>query len=149
MEDPLTHERSYGFVPVYRSKGEDQFLLVRQTDGHWSFPKGHIEEGETPMRTARRELLEECGITEIQVDPDHSFTEKYTFIGRDGAPVSKTTILFLGFLRTPNVSIQETEVLEYRFVTLDESRGMDLFPGTRRILDEASQVLTSIPLLAN
>lgn len=123
--------------------------MVRQMDGHWSFPKGHIEEGETPLAAAERELFEECGISRIRVDLDHSFTETYTFTGRDGALVSKTNVLFLGFLESDTVTIQEAEVLEYRFVMLEESRAMDLFPDTRRVLDEATEALASIPLVAN
>lgn len=145
----MISERSYGFVPVYRVKGVDRFLLVRQTDGHWSFPKGHIEEGETPLVAAKRELFEECGISHIRVNLDHSFTESYTFTDRNGALVSKTNVLFLGFLESDTVTMQEAEVLEYRFVTLEESRAMDLFPDTRRILDEATETLASIPLVAN
>ncbi len=51
----------YGAICV-NHKGE--VLLVRgKKGGKWSFPKGHIERNETPIQCARRELLEETGIT--------------------------------------------------------------------------------------
>lgn len=41
-----------------------QILLVaaRKDPTQWIFPKGHIEAGETPDRTALRELSEEAGV---------------------------------------------------------------------------------------
>ncbi|MFO0743713.1 MAG: NUDIX domain-containing protein [Candidatus Paceibacterota bacterium] len=41
---------------------EGKILLVTIPDqNNWSFPKGHMEEGETKEYTARREILEETG----------------------------------------------------------------------------------------
>ena len=41
-------------------------LLVQHNAGHWDFPKGHVEKGETFEETAKREVLEETGI-EIEI----------------------------------------------------------------------------------
>ncbi len=48
----------------YRRVGESvEFKLVRTKGGrHWTFPKGHIEKGETPWAAAQREALEEAGV---------------------------------------------------------------------------------------
>ena len=38
-------------------------LLLEYPQGHWDFPKGHLEEGdESRQAAARRELEEETGI---------------------------------------------------------------------------------------
>ena len=40
-----------------------EFLLVRTRDGlRWTFPKGHIQEGESPEQAAEREAKEEAGV---------------------------------------------------------------------------------------
>lgn len=41
-----------------------EYLLVRARNPKdaWVFPKGHIEQGETPQRAAIREVLEEAGV---------------------------------------------------------------------------------------
>jgi diadenosine hexaphosphate hydrolase (ATP-forming) len=40
--------------------GSVQFILIRTRTGRWTFPKGHVEEGETLWAAAQREALEEA-----------------------------------------------------------------------------------------
>lgn len=48
---------------------ENEFgeLLFMYRNGHFDLPKGHWEEGETIIQTAKREVLEECGMKNLQV----------------------------------------------------------------------------------
>jgi diphosphoinositol-polyphosphate diphosphatase len=48
----------------YRRVGKSvEFKLVRTIrGGHWTLPKGYIEEGEAPWVSAKREALEEAGV---------------------------------------------------------------------------------------
>lgn len=58
---------SYGAIVLERMGSVSvQVLLIRSRYG-WSFPKGHIEEGEQPEEAAVRETKEETGI-DICVD---------------------------------------------------------------------------------
>ncbi|HEX5385123.1 MAG TPA: NUDIX hydrolase [Gemmatimonadales bacterium] len=41
------------------------FLLIRDSYDNWGFPKGHIEDGEAPAETARRETQEETGLGDL------------------------------------------------------------------------------------
>ena len=58
----LQHRNSCGAL-VFRinGKGERQVLLVNNGNAKWSFPKGHMEQGETEEMTALREVKEETG----------------------------------------------------------------------------------------
>ena len=38
------------------------FVIVQEQAGAYSFPKGHMEDGETELETARREVFEEIGL---------------------------------------------------------------------------------------
>ncbi len=44
-------------------------LLFRKKQNDWSFPKGHMEHGETPEEAMRRELKEETGLEVIISKP--------------------------------------------------------------------------------
>ncbi|RCL85355.1 MAG: NUDIX domain-containing protein [Microbacterium sp.] len=50
-------------ILLYRTSAEQiEVLIVRNGKGNWSIPKGNIEEGESHLRAAKRELLEEVAI---------------------------------------------------------------------------------------
>jgi 8-oxo-dGTP pyrophosphatase MutT (NUDIX family) len=43
----------------------NEVLLVQEFDQYWGLPRGHIEEGETALLAAKREIKEESGITDL------------------------------------------------------------------------------------
>ena len=59
----MKREKSCGAL-VIRKNGEqyDLVLLRHRFGGHWSFPKGHVEDGEHENETALREVKEETGL---------------------------------------------------------------------------------------
>lgn len=46
---------------------EGRVLLVSQHGTSWSLPKGHLEEGESPLEAARREIYEESGVSRLEL----------------------------------------------------------------------------------
>ena len=64
-------------------------MLVKDSYGKWSLPKGHVEPGETMEQTALRETTEETGLTKLKIIEKlgkpikvffiHPRTKKYTF----------------------------------------------------------------------
>lgn len=44
-----------------------EILLIQDSKGRWTIPKGHIEPGETAKMTARREIEEETGLRNFSV----------------------------------------------------------------------------------
>jgi 8-oxo-dGTP pyrophosphatase MutT (NUDIX family) len=42
-----------------------RFLLIRDSYDNWGFPKGHLEDGESPADAARRETAEETGLDQL------------------------------------------------------------------------------------
>ena len=53
-----------GGIVFKEDNGRIYYLVntAKNNKNHWVFPKGHIETGESPEQTARREVLEETGI---------------------------------------------------------------------------------------
>ena len=60
----MKREKSCGAL-VFRKTGDhyDLVLLRHRFGGHWSFPKGHVEEGENEFQTALREVKEETNLS--------------------------------------------------------------------------------------
>lgn len=53
---------------VYRQTPEGfLFLLIKDCYRNWGFPKGHLEDGETPAQAALRETREETGLEQVEV----------------------------------------------------------------------------------
>lgn len=55
---------------VFRATNDQkdiEILLIQDSKGRWTIPKGHIEPGETAKQTAIREIGEESGLFHIQV----------------------------------------------------------------------------------
>lgn len=60
-------ETSVGAFLYKIENNEIFFLLVySKRNNEWGFPKGHIEPDETEIETAKREIKEETGITDIE-----------------------------------------------------------------------------------
>ena len=52
----MQKEKSCGAIIYNKNK---EVLIVKHNAGHWDFPKGHVEENETEIQTAIREVKEE------------------------------------------------------------------------------------------
>lgn len=102
---------SCGFL-IVRGQPIDSFLLLRHPR-RWDLPKGHVDDGETELECALRELLEETGIPKelVEVDPDFLFENRYLVnqkrYGGKGL-VEKKLLVYLGRLLGP-VDIVLTE----------------------------------------
>jgi len=58
-----TIRRAHVAAVCYRLRGgEPEFLLVRTRNGHWTFPKGGVDEDATHADAAAREAYEEAGV---------------------------------------------------------------------------------------
>ena len=53
--------------PENGNENDIEILLIQDAKNRWTIPKGHIEEGETAKETARREIGEEAGLTNIDI----------------------------------------------------------------------------------
>jgi ADP-ribose pyrophosphatase YjhB (NUDIX family) len=61
------HEVSAGGLVFKRAGHELFFAMIKDSYGHWTFPKGHVENGEAVEVAAARETLEELGLKEVRL----------------------------------------------------------------------------------
>lgn len=144
-------EKSAGAVVFYRAPDKKiEYLLLKNRAGAWSFPKGLIEEGETPEMTAQKEVKEETGIEEFSLIPGFKETEKYIFKvkydyqlergWKKGENVFKVVSYFLFRAAAKKVKIS----FEHEdFIWLDYKRALGeiTFPARRKILQKANEFL--------
>lgn len=116
-ETPMPQTKACGFL-VVRGTPVTSFLLMKHPH-RWDLPKGHVDQGETEMQCALRELEEETGIRadEITVDPTFRYEIQYVvnykkkFGGQD---CLKTVVYFLAWLNL-EIDITVTEHGEFRW----------------------------------
>jgi len=62
----IVREPTAGGIVWRRGEGGSiEILLIQDAKDRWTIPKGHIEEGETAVQTAKREIGEEAGLKEV------------------------------------------------------------------------------------
>lgn len=65
-----------GGIVIKKNEEDIRILLIyRAKQQDWTFPKGHVEQGESENNTAKREIFEECGInvTLISELPEYEY----------------------------------------------------------------------------
>ncbi|MFT5171574.1 MAG: ADP-ribose pyrophosphatase YjhB (NUDIX family) [Candidatus Marinamargulisbacteria bacterium] len=96
----------------------NDILVVSQGGRTWSLPKGHLEDGETPLAAARREIEEETGVTDLTLIKSLGTYDRFK-IGLDGLDDRselKTIILFLFTTPQTILAPQDTDNPEARWV---------------------------------
>lgn len=139
----MIHEKSAGAV-IFRRVGQKiRYLLLHYESGHWDFPRGHIERGETELNTALREIKEETGIKKINFIPGFRLTHSWFYRKRfDKKTVlsRKTAILFLAETKTHQVKISP-EHIGYKWLSFDKAIKQLTFPKSRKLLEKADKFL--------
>ena len=63
----VQREVSAGGVVFKRTPRSIKFAIMKDSFDKWTFPKGHVEKGETIEEAAARETIEELGLEEIRL----------------------------------------------------------------------------------
>lgn len=130
----MTLEKSCGAVILRRGKdGKTEVLLVKMNNGmHYSFPKGHVEKDETEHMTARREILEETGLS-VEFIGDFRGSTRYS--PKKG--VMKDVIFFLATPSGGELHRQVEEISEALWVPAVDALNLVTFDNDKKILSGA------------
>lgn len=123
MSTEAVLQKSCGVIPYRRNQENIEYLILLQTNGCWSFPKGHMEPGETEIQTALRELREETGLS-ASLQTDMRVVSEYKI----SPHVRKQVVLYVGQV-SGEIALQETEVVCCLWVRKEELKNY-LHPDT-------------------
>lgn len=139
-------EQCYGVIVVFKGE-EDLFLILQQKElnavGSWTFPKGHHEGDETPRETALRELKEETGMTEIEILNIPLIYEEY-LITRNREKRLKINEYFIGFVKGQEVTIEQSEISNYKWATYQEAYDLFDYSSRKETLVKAQEYLNMV-----
>ncbi len=126
----MKKEKSCGAVVYRGKKGEREILLIRHKNGgHWAFPKGHVEKGETEEETALREIREETGL-KVKLKTDFRHCVTYS----PKANVLKDVVYFAAKAKSDDAKAQPEEVLEVQWKTPQDALQTVTYENDREIL---------------
>ena len=127
---------------------EGKIVLVEQHGNSWALPKGMVEEGESLLGAARREIFEETGLKDLEfVKGLGSYTRRS--IGAEGKgehpgwPTRKRTFFLF---KTSEVVLNQQadphhEITQARWVTVDEALVMLTHPKDRGFLESVRAII--------
>ena len=122
----MKREKSCGCIII---NDKEEVLLVHHNKGHWDFPKGHVESGETEVETAKREVKEETNI-DVEVNEEYRYSTKYS----PKEDVIKEVIYFLARNISDNRQAQLEEVSEVKWFSMDDAIDKITYDTSRDIL---------------
>jgi 8-oxo-dGTP pyrophosphatase MutT (NUDIX family) len=137
----MIYDTSYGIIPLQKSVDGWKVLLIQQHQNYWTFPKGHPENDETPIDSAKRELKEETGLDVMEILYDEPVKENYIFTAKQ-SKIHKTVIYFLALV-DGTISLQHDEILGAKWVKLSEASLSITFPEAKAVCQQVVDILDS------
>jgi len=136
----LNWEKSCGAVVYTRRDGQYLFVIVQEVySGSYSFPKGHMEAGETEIETARREIFEETGLRPVFLD---GFRETDEYDLREKPGTRKQVVYFLAECGNEPLVPLQGEIQKILLLPYEQAVQCFRYEGSRRILTSAYHFLT-------
>jgi len=150
----ISFEKSVGAV-VFRQQGNTiMYLLLHYRSGHWDFPKGHMESGETEQETLMREVSEEAGLTDLEILPDFKAQVRYFY--RAGAEekkerketgkfanVAKKVAYYLAETKTKNITIS-FEHIGFEWLGYADALSRITYGNSKNVLKKANSHLEAL-----
>lgn len=132
-------EKSVGAVVFRRENNKIKYLLIQYAWGHWEFPRGLVEKGESLKDTARREIEEEVGIKDIRFIPGFKEWIKF-FFKLKGKTIMKIATFLLAETKIKEVKLS-FEHKDYAWLEYEEASEKLTFKNSKEILEKANNFL--------
>ena len=117
--------------------GRRHYVLVREKNGSYGLPKGHVEEGETLAETALREVREETNVTAVLDADTPVMVDEYPIAGGDIKRVS----WFIAHYEDQTPVADRTQVLGVLVQPVETAVRTLTYGSTREILRRVDEQL--------
>ena len=112
-------------------RNKDKYLLLRYVHGHWGFPKGHVEQGESLETTAKREVMEETG---LNIEINTKFHAKINYVySLETEQIEKTVHFFVGCSETKRVVLSDEHV-DFKWLSYAQALNQITYVNEKEIL---------------
>lgn len=135
----MKKEKSCGAIVLKKENDEFKVLLLKHQKGHISFPKGHVENGETEKETAIREIKEE---TNLDVKFIEGFRKVISYSPKEN--VLKDVVYFLAYPLNNDLVIEEKEIKEAYWVSLKEAFDLNTHNNDKLLFNEVIAFLNDL-----
>jgi len=136
-------QRSIGIITFAVFPRSIKYLLIKQHQGHWGFPKGHTEKGEKYIETAIRELWEETGIKKIEfLEKKILYKEKY-LINYPNEKINKLVYFYVAKSLETNVKIDKKELINFKWCPYEKALEKITYTNNKNILKKANKYITA------
>lgn len=136
----MKKDYAYGVIVFFVENSSVYYLILKQIQGHWSFPKGHAEDGESSLETARRELEEETGIKDVTlISEKPQVKDEYAINGTK--PVQKFVEFFIGEVESKDIVMQDGEIFDHKWITVEEGEEIFTYDSSKRLLKSANDIV--------
>lgn len=132
----MIKEKSCGAVVYKKEEEKIYFLIEEMKAGHYSIPKGHVENNETEIETALREIKEE---TNLEVNLDSNFREVVSYSPYEGC--IKDVVFFVAKAKTFDMKEQLIEVTSLKWLEPVDAINILTFDSDKEILRKALKYL--------
>ncbi len=135
----MIREKSAGAIVFHKGGSSIEYLVLHYPAGHWDFPKGNIEKGESEEGTILREIREETGIVNVVPLPGFSRRIEYQYRRTEGL-VFKTVLFKLARADVKAVKLSH-EHQGYAWLEYEKALGRVTFENSKTVLREAKSYL--------
>ena len=150
----FSFEKSVGGVIFRRQNGKVLYLLLQYRSWQWDFPKGHMEKGENEKDTLSREIQEETGIVDLDINPKFRMSSTYFYIAKGnekkerkesgkGIYIFKKAVYYLVETKTEDVKI-DFENKDFAWLNFNEALERINNSGSKKIISAAHVLLSEL-----
>ena len=134
----LLYRNNNGVIEFFVCTPDGPYWKYREL---WCFPKGHMENNETEIETALREVKEEVGVNVTLIE-GFKVNDEYILTKKENT--LKQVVYFLGVYSNQEYTYQKEELSNAFLVSYEEAIDLFQFENLRRILKSANDYLMKI-----